>query len=201
MGQARLARTRPGAAADDRRGGGAVMRRAERPARDQRPLGREDACNRVDAHHLERLPRLERRQDRRQAPAEHRLPGSGRPRKKQVVAARGRELERTPRTLLAAHVGEIGLIRLRPPRRAVLRVAAAARLGGRRPPRRGGAPALPRPRPAPPRTPTPERTESARARIAARPRRRRTRRARAGPGRRAPARPRPRARASRSTGS
>ncbi len=89
------------------------MRRAERPARDQRPLRREHARDRVDAHHLERLPRLERRQDRRQPPAEHRLPRARRTGKQQVVAAGSRELERTPRALLAAHVGEIGLIRLR----------------------------------------------------------------------------------------
>ena len=113
MGKARLARTRPGAAADDRRGGGAVMRRAERAVCDQGPLGRKDAGNRMDAHHLECFARLERRQDRRQAPAEHRLPGSGWSRKKQVVAARGRELERTSRALLAAYVREIGLIGLR----------------------------------------------------------------------------------------
>ena len=124
MGKARLARTRPGAAADDRRGRGAVMRRAERAVRDQRPFGRQHAGDRVDAHHLERLARLERRQDRGQAPAEHRLPGSGWPGKQQVVAAGGRELERASRALLAAHVGEIGLIGLR---------LLVGRLGGRRP--------------------------------------------------------------------
>jgi hypothetical protein len=66
----------------------------------------------VDAHDLERFARLERRQDRRQAPAEHRLAGSRWTGEKQVVAARGRELERPPCALLAAHVGEIGLIGL-----------------------------------------------------------------------------------------
>jgi hypothetical protein len=82
MREARLTWARPGAAADDCRGGGAVMRRPERPARDQRPLRWKDARDRVDAHHLERFPRLERRQNRRQASAEHRLSGSGRSREK-----------------------------------------------------------------------------------------------------------------------
>ena len=111
------------------------MRRAERPPRDQRPLGRKDAGDRVDAHHLERLARLERRQDRGQPSAEHRLPRSRRAGEQQVVAAGRRELERTSRALLAAHVGEIGRIRLGAPRRAARPVAASARHAGTRPPR------------------------------------------------------------------
>ena len=110
--EARLARPRSGAAADDRRGRGAVMRRPEGAVRDQWALRRKHAGDRVDPHHLERLPRLERGQDRRQAPAEHRLPGSGWPGKQQVVAAGRRELERAPRPLLPADVGQVWMVGL-----------------------------------------------------------------------------------------
>ena len=104
--------TRAGAASDDRGGRGAVMRRPERAVGDQWAFRRKHAGDRVDPHHLERLPRLERRQDRRQAPAEHRLPGARWPGKQQVVAAGGRELERAPRPLLPANVGQVWMVGL-----------------------------------------------------------------------------------------
>ena len=51
---------------------------------------------------------VERRQDAGQAAREHRLAGARRPAEQQVVAAGGGDLERAPRTLLSAHVGEVG---------------------------------------------------------------------------------------------
>ena len=78
MGEARLPRPRSGSAADDRGRRRAVMRCPERPPRDQRPLGREHTGDRMDPHHLERLARLERGQDRGQPASEHRLARSGR---------------------------------------------------------------------------------------------------------------------------
>ena len=88
------------------------MRRSERTPRDQRPLGREHARDGVDPHHLERLARLERRQDRGQPPSEHRLARSGRPCQQEVVPAGRCELERATGALLAADVGQVGRIGL-----------------------------------------------------------------------------------------
>ena len=88
------------------------MRRAERPPRDQRPLGRQHARDGVDPHHLERLARLERRQDPRQPPAEHRLARTRRAGEQQVVSSGSRELERPARPLLAADVREVRRLRL-----------------------------------------------------------------------------------------
>ena len=51
---------------------------------------------------------VERRQDPRQAAGQHRLPRPRRAGEQEVVAPGGRELERAARTLLAAHVGEVG---------------------------------------------------------------------------------------------
>ena len=111
--EACLPRSRPGPAADDRGGRGAVVRRAERPREDDRTVGREEPRDRVDPRHLEHLAVGERRQDPGKTPGEHRLPGSRRPGEEQVVAAGGRELERPPRTFLPAHVGEVRHERLR----------------------------------------------------------------------------------------
>ena len=75
--------------------------------------GDEHAGDRVDPHHLERLARLERRQDRRQPASEHRLARSGRAGEQKVVTAGGGELERAAGALLAADVGQVGRIGLR----------------------------------------------------------------------------------------
>jgi hypothetical protein len=61
----------------------------------------------MDSRHFERLGGAERGQDARKPPREHRLAGSRRTREKQVVSPRRRDLERAPRPLVAAHVGEI----------------------------------------------------------------------------------------------
>ena len=124
MREARLAGSRHGTAADDRRGRGAVMGRAERRREDDRAPRRQRSGDRVDPRHLERLVAGERRQDARQAPPEHRLAGSRRAGEEHVVLARRGELERSPPTLLAPHLGEIGQERL-------LELVAARRRGER----------------------------------------------------------------------
>ena len=53
--EADLSRPRPGAASDQRRDRGVVVRRAKRPGRDQRPVRTEHPGDRVDPRHLERL--------------------------------------------------------------------------------------------------------------------------------------------------
>ncbi len=111
VGEARLPGPDPAVPAADqaghRRG---VVRRAERRHAHEPATGRQDAGDRVDARHLERRLVAEQRQDPRQPPGEHRLAGPGRAGEQQVVSARGRDLERAPRTLLAAHVGEVGYV-------------------------------------------------------------------------------------------
>ena len=108
MREARLARPRPGAAADDRGRRGAVVRRAERPARDQRPLGRQQPATewiRVTSSASRGSSGGRIAGSRR---PEHRLARPGRAGEQQVVAAGGGELERAPGALLAANVGEVG---------------------------------------------------------------------------------------------
>src|SRR5207247_4126227 len=107
MRQAGLAGPQSRPAADDRRCRRAVMRRAKRRVADQWMVRIDEACDRVDAGDLECLLLLERRQDPRQSPGEHRLSGARRPTEQQIVTAGRRQLECTPSTLLAADVGEI----------------------------------------------------------------------------------------------
>ncbi len=145
----------PGAAADDRGRRGAVVRRAERPQRDERALRRQHAGDRVDPRHLERLRRLERRQDRRAAgarasscrfPAARRAAGCARPPPR--ARARGGPAPDRARRRGRARAG------VRRPRRAARAGGGRARRGGTRPPRRGAGPGSPRPRRARPRPPT-----------------------------------------------
>ena len=76
------------------------MRRSPRDApkepRDRMQLGRLQGF----------LPR-QLRQDRRQPPREHRLPGAGRPHHQQVVATGSRDLQGPARLRLTAHLGEV----------------------------------------------------------------------------------------------
>ena len=112
VGQARLAGPRHGTTADDRRGRGAVMRRAKRRREDDRAPRRQRAGDGVDARHLERLVPRQRRQDARQPAPEHRLARSRRAGEQHVVLSGGGELERAAAALLPAHLGEIGQERL-----------------------------------------------------------------------------------------
>ena len=113
MREARLAGARARAAADDRRGRRAVVRRAERRPLDQRPLGRQQARDRVDARHLERLvaaraaagfPADAARASSFRCPAARPAAGCGRPAAAISSARRA--------ALLPAHVGEVGERRL-----------------------------------------------------------------------------------------
>ena len=103
----------PGArpAPDDRGGGGAVVRRANRGNGDERSPVRQEPRDRVDPGHLERLRSGEQRQHAGQASREHRLTRAGRAGEQQVVGPGSRDLERATRALLPADVGEVrGLV-------------------------------------------------------------------------------------------
>ena len=180
MRKARLAGARARAAADDRGGRRAVVRRAERRARDERPFRSEQARDRVDPRHLERLRRRERAAGSRAASgrasscpsrAARRAGGCDR-RRPRARAPGGPAPGRERRRDRAA--------RARPLRRAARRRRSqlAAEVGDRfaeMPHRDRPAPRRARPRPQ-----TPARRGSGRARCFSRPRRPRTRRARAG---------------------
>ena len=135
MCEARLARAQMRPAADDRRGRGAVMRRAERRPRDERLLSVHEPGDRVDPCHLERGLGVERRQDPRQPAPQHRLSRPGRPAEEEVVAARRCQLERAAGPFLAADVGEVGrrrrTVAVRRQRRLGLQLELAAQVGDR----------------------------------------------------------------------
>ena len=114
MSETRFAGFRRRAAADDRRDRSGVMRRPERRHGHERPAGWQQACDRVDSRHLERLVRRQARQDARKTLGQHGLADSRWSRKQEVVATRCGELERTLRALLPAHVREIPTRRLGP---------------------------------------------------------------------------------------
>ena len=84
------------------------MGRPERRHRDERAIGGQQAGDRVDPRHLERLLPRQRRENPGETPREHRLPGSRRPRQQEVVGSGSGDLERAPRPFLATDVGEVG---------------------------------------------------------------------------------------------
>jgi hypothetical protein len=88
------------------------VRRPEGRARHERLSRVDEPRHRVDTRHLERVARLERGQDARQTPGQHRLARARRAGEQEVVTPRGRDLERTPRPFLTTHVAEIELRRL-----------------------------------------------------------------------------------------
>ena len=102
-----LARPCPPSAADDRGGGGRVVRVAERAAPRQRPV-RDGAGDRVDHRDLERLGGVERRQDAGQPRSQHRLAGSRRPDHQHVVPARRGYFERALGRLLPLDIAQVG---------------------------------------------------------------------------------------------
>ena len=57
---------------------------------------------------IERLLERQRRQDAREAPRHHRLPGAGRTDEQDVVGAGGGHFERAAGQELPAHVGKVG---------------------------------------------------------------------------------------------
>ena len=106
------------------------MRRAERAprtrARRRRAARRPTGCRVTSIASIGR----QRREDRRQAPGEHRLAGAGRAVQVEVVAARGGDLERRDQPVVAADVrevqlrGRLALLRRRLRRRRRLGLAA-----------------------------------------------------------------------------
>ncbi len=106
-----LARPRVAAATDECDPGGGVMRRAERTTS---PLVATEPGRRERAHRrrLERLVLAHRRQDARQPLREHALAGARRTDQQQAVLAGRGNLERAPRVLLAAQIGEVRAIGL-----------------------------------------------------------------------------------------
>src|SRR6266576_5509369 len=116
MRKTRFARPQPRSAPDDRSGRRAVMRGAKRRVADERMVWIDETRDGMDPGDLERLLLLERRQDSRQPAGEHGLARAGWAAEQQVVTARGRQLECTASSFLAANVGEI---EQPPPRLAV----------------------------------------------------------------------------------
>ena len=107
------------------------MRRAERRRLDERLVMRQQTGDRMDARHLERRLRVERREDAGQPPREHRLARARRPAEQQVVPAGCGDLERAPRALVPSHVREVGRRnRLRMARRCdLVRLELAPQIG------------------------------------------------------------------------
>ncbi len=98
-------------AADERHVGDGVVWRAERPRGEQaRPCGQRSG-HRMDRRAFQRFLERERRQNARQPPGQHRLPGAGRAGQEQVVTAGGRDFERTPGKQLPTDVREIAMRR------------------------------------------------------------------------------------------
>ena len=154
VGERDLARRRDRSAADEAGRRDRVVGRPERPAPHE-PAAGVHAGDRVDARDLERLGARQRRQDRRQAPRQHRLARARRALEQQVVAAGGGDLERAQRPGVAAYVGEVG-------RRGV--GLATRGPGAARGSAGAAAPRSPRPARAGPRCPRPRSRRRARPR-------------------------------------
>ena len=143
MGERHLARSRARTAADDRRRGRSVVRRAKRRHRTRArvPGGSRPATEwiRVTSSASARVSggRIPGKPAR-----EHRLAGARRPHEQEVVRAGGGDLERTAGALLSAHVREIGCERARRSslRRAARTTGRRSRRGSTRRPRRDGGP-------------------------------------------------------------
>jgi hypothetical protein len=113
VGEAERARPgQAGAAADERRRGGGVVRCLERRPADQAWHRRQGAGDRVHRGHLERGRVVQRRQDRGQPLGQHGLAGTRRSEQGEVVRAGGGDLEREPAPVLADHVGEVEVVTL-----------------------------------------------------------------------------------------
>ena len=107
MRQADLARPRDRPATDQRDIADGVMRRPERPRREQSRTCRDQPRDRMHGRHLHRFVLGERRQNAGQPSRHHGLSGAGRADQERVVAARGRDLQRPPGQQLTMHVREV----------------------------------------------------------------------------------------------
>ena len=94
-------------AADDRGQRSGMVRIDERGSGHQRDVVVKGPGHRMHRRHLEGLLVVQRRQDPGQPTREHRLAGPWRPDHRQMVPARGRDLQRQPRLRLPEDVGEI----------------------------------------------------------------------------------------------
>lgn len=106
MRQAHLARPHPQPAAGQRRHRGRVMGRAKRP-RPADPSFLQQARDRSNHRHLQRLGRSQRRQDPGQAGRHQAFSRAGRTDHQQIVAARRSNLERALGDFLALHLPEV----------------------------------------------------------------------------------------------
>ena len=107
MSPADLAGTRPTCApADEGRGSGRVVGRAERARRDE-VVRRFAVAHRTHTGCLERFVRIERREDRLESAGQHRLAAARWAGEEQVVPARGCDLEGESGSDESAHLGEI----------------------------------------------------------------------------------------------
>ena len=84
-----------------------VVGRAEGPRGDEHPAALLAPRNGVDLRDLERLLDAHRREDRRNAPRDHRLAGPRRANHQKVVTARDGDLDRRAQGLLSLHVREV----------------------------------------------------------------------------------------------
>ena len=107
MSERRFAGTRSGTAADQGSHARRMMRCAEGPAPADAPAG-EITGEAPDHAHFQHLGRRERRQDRGQAPRQHRLAGTGRSDHQEMMPAGRGNFERALGGLLALDVLEVG---------------------------------------------------------------------------------------------
>ena len=105
--EADLAGTGELPSADERDVRDGVVRRAERPLREEADPRRQQPRDRVHRARLQCLVERQRRQDARHAPRHHRLAGAGWANHEDVVAAGCRDFERAARQGLRQHIGEV----------------------------------------------------------------------------------------------
>ncbi|MNX84364.1 hypothetical protein D3C86_1161570 [compost metagenome] len=103
MGKRSFARFGTQPSADQRRHGGGMVRRAERPAVRQLAT-RQLAGDGMDHGHFQQLRHFQRGQDGRQAGCEHGFTRTGWADHQQIMAASGGHLQRAPGTLLSLDV-------------------------------------------------------------------------------------------------
>ena len=107
MRERHLARTRDAAAADHRHRRRRMMRTAKGTRLDEAAAVLQEPRDAVDLRHLKRLLPRHRRQNRRQAPREHRLARARHADHQQVMPSCRRNLQRTLGEELPLHIGKV----------------------------------------------------------------------------------------------